>query len=201
MTDKTHESDGPVGGIVLAAGTGTRFDGENKLTKTLDGEPVVRRAVHSLVDSNVTDIIVVVGHESTAVTAAIDDLEVRIVHNERYKEGQSTSVHTGVKAAREGDWSGAVFALGDMPAVNPSTIDALVAAHVSEKGTIIYPVYEGKRGNPVLFDALHFDSLLDISGDRGGRQLIVESSGSFGVSVDDSGVIVDIDRKADLEDV
>lgn len=189
--------DGTVGGVLLAAGMGTRFEGGNKLLAEIDGEPVVRRAASALAASSVAGTVVVLGYQADAVGDALDGLGLAVWHNDRYEAGQSTSVAVGVDAARERGWDAAVFALGDMPFVDPGTVDAIVRAYEGGAGTVLAPRYEGTRGNPALFDSEHFEALADVTGDRGGRD-IVESAGEF-VAVDDPGILQDVDRNEDLD--
>lgn len=197
--EHTRRPDGgrTVGGVLLAAGLGTRFEGGNKLLARLDGKPIVRRAAETLLASTVEETVVVLGHEAEAVGDALDGLGIASRVNESYRDGQSTSVAVGVDAARDRGWNGAVFALGDMPAVDPGTVDTLVTAYAAGDRTVLAPEYDGRRGNPVLFDSEHFDALADVTGDRGGRD-IVEASGTL-VAVDDPGVHRDVDRVRDLD--
>lgn len=186
-----------VGAILLAAGESTRFEGGNKLLATVDGVPVVRRAARTLLATEVAGPVVILGHEAAAVREALAGLEVAFRVNEDFAAGQSTSVAAGVTAALAREWDAAVFALGDMPEVAPDSVARVVAAYRAGAGRVVAPTYEGKRGNPVLFDRRHFEDLASVSGDRGGRA-IVEAEGTF-VDVADPGVRRDVDRVADLD--
>jgi len=195
--DRNDREDPVVGGVLLAAGNSTRFGEENKLLAGIEGEPMVRRAARSLLGTSLDGVVAVLGHQAETVRDALDGLDVETRVNDDYGEGQSTSVAVGVTAARERSWDAAVFGLGDMPFVDPGSIDALVAVYRERDETAVAPSYEGQRGNPVLFDRKHFDALASVSGDRGGRE-IIERVGTL-VPVDDPGVRRDIDRPADLD--
>ena len=186
-----------VGGVLLAAGLGTRFEGGNKLLAEVDGEPVVRRAASTLAGTPLDGIVAVLGHEAEAVRTVLEELDLATRHNEDYNRGQSTSVATGVEAARERGWDAAVFALGDMPFIDPGTVDRLLAAYARGTESVLAPAHEGTRGNPVLFDSQHFDALADVTGDRGGRDIVADV-GTL-VAVDDPGVRRDVDRRRDLD--
>ena len=190
---------GRVGCVVLAAGTSSRFGDANKLLAEIEGEPLVRRAAASALASPVEAVVVVVGHEASAVRKALSGLDVGFATNDDYAAGQSTSVHAGVVAARERGWDAAVFALGDMPRVDPDSIERLLRAYAAGHGTILAAAYDRKRGNPTLFDAVHFDSLATIEGDTGGRELILGSDDGALVATDDPGVLRDVDRRADVD--
>jgi molybdenum cofactor cytidylyltransferase len=202
-TDDAEPDGAPatVVGLLLAAGTASRFGDEQKLLAELDGEPLVRHAARTLIDADIDGVVAVLGHERERVAAALPP-EVATVHNPDYADGQATTVARGVRAAADRGAAAAVFALGDMPCVAGETVDALVAAYRNPETTadIVVPTYEGRRGNPVLFGAAHFDALQDVSGDRGGRALF-DSYPVERVAVDDPGVHVDVDTAADLREL
>jgi len=204
---RTDGADAPrVAGVLLAAGTSSRFGDDNKLLATVDGEPVVRRAARTLVDAGVDPVVVVVGHEGNRVRDAVSDLPVEIVVNDAYEAGQSTSVRAGIGALGDTDTPGdadtppdaAVIALGDMPLVDPETVETLVAAYAAGAGDALAAAYDGDRGNPVLFDRRFFDRLVAVDGDVGGREILLESDASALVAVGDPGVRRDVDRPEDL---
>jgi len=190
-------SDPTVGAILLAAGRSERFGAQNKLLATIDGRPIVKLAARPLLEAPLDEHVAIVGDEGTAVGDALSvGFDVRC--NDRTEEGQHTSVHEGVAVARERDWDGAVFALGDMPFVAAETLERLVEAYRGGRGSVVVPVYDGTRGNPVLFDAAHFDALGGVSGDEGGREIVANYAGTVRVAVDDPGIRRDIDRPGDL---
>lgn len=186
-------------GVLLAAGTSSRFGETNKLLADLDGEPLVRHAARTLLGADLDGVVVVVGHEADAVEAALADLDLRVVRNPDYGEGLSTSVIQGVSAAREEDADAAAFLPGDMPGVDPSTVVALVDAYRAGLGTALAAACDGRRGNPVLFDRRHFEALLAVEGDVGGRPVLVGSEEGALVETGDPGVLADVDTTADLE--
>lgn len=192
-----REVDAAVAGILLAAGTSSRFGSGNKLLATVDGTPVVRRAAETLVAAPVDPVVVVVGYEAERVRTALAGLPVTSVENPDFRDGQATSVSVGVDAIADRA-AAAVFALGDMPFVAPDTVRALVAAYADGAGDALAAACEGQRGNPVLFDARYFGDLQDLSGDVGGRQ-ILQQEGTL-VETGDPGVRRDIDRPEDLVD-
>ncbi|WP_137285976.1 nucleotidyltransferase family protein [Halorussus salinisoli] len=197
-------------GALLAAGTGTRFDGENKLLADLDGDPIVAHSARTLAESSLDATVAVVGHDAEAVERALPD-EVRVVANPEYEQGQSTSVRRAVAAAREQDAEAVLFALGDLPRVSVETVEALLetyrestddseATDDPQTPGIVAPRYDGQRGNPVLFDARYFGDLASVEGDTGGRALL-ESEPVAWVDVPDPGIHRDVDTLADLREL
>lgn len=188
-----------IGSILLAAGMSRRFDNGNKLLAEIDGKTLVRHATESVLASPVDEVIVVVGYDEHMVREALSGLNVAFVTNNDYEAGQSTSVRAGVAAACERDWSAAIFALGDMPNVSPESIERLVRAYTANYGSILAVAYNHKRGNPTLFDAVHFDALARIEDDTGGRELIIKSDNAALVETNDPGVMYDVDYRDDLD--
>jgi molybdenum cofactor cytidylyltransferase len=198
--DAFERPDAVIRGVVLAAGTSSRYGAENKLTATVEGEPVVTRATRTLVESSLDGVTVVVGHEAELVREALSEFDVTIRVNEHYSAGQSTSLRAGITDASDRGADAALIALGDMPWVTTRTVDLLVDAYRYGIANILAAAYEGERGNPTLFGAEYFETLADIEGDVGGRELLTESGEAVGIETDDPGVRQDIDRPADLRD-
>jgi len=188
-----------IGGILLAAGESSRFQGGNKLLATYDGEPLVWHAGLALVQAGLDPLVAVVGHEADGVESAIAGLGFETVHNPDFADGQATSVSQAVEAIAGAD--AVVIALGDMPAVDPRSIEALVDAYRAGEADALAAAYEGKRGNPVVFDSRYFAELRDVEGDRGGRGILLAGGDSALVETGDRGVLADVDTRADLDDV
>ena len=52
-----------ISAILLAAGLSKRMDGENKLTKKINGIPLINYAIKNILGSAVDELIIVTGHE------------------------------------------------------------------------------------------------------------------------------------------
>ena len=79
-----------ISAVLLAAGASRRL-GRNKLLLEVGGRPVVRRAAAALLGAEVSEVIVVTGHEAEAVRRALGGLDVRLVHNPAFADGQAAS--------------------------------------------------------------------------------------------------------------
>jgi molybdenum cofactor cytidylyltransferase len=186
--------------VVLAAGRSLRMGAQNKLVVDILGAPMIARAVDALLAAAVERVVVVTGHEPERVQAALAGRDVTFAHNPDYAAGMSTSLRAGLRAlGPEAD--AALVCLGDMPWIAPAHVDALIDAFQPIEGReICVPIYQGKRGNPVLFGARFFDEMSQLQGDVGARALIdAHAEVVFQVPVDQSGVLVDVDTVAALE--
>lgn len=185
-----------IDGVVLAAGESRRFGSENKLLAPVDGKPLVCHAVDPLC-AVLPRVVVVVGTDADAVRDVLEGYPVECVENPDYSEGQATSLARGV-GQLDASVDGAVFALGDMPAVDPATVGLLVDAFAAGVGDPLVPAYDGQRGNPVLFGSQYFEQLATQTGDTGGRPVFQSAADTALVATGDPGVRRDVDRKSDL---
>jgi molybdenum cofactor cytidylyltransferase len=190
------EREADVAGVILAAGTSSRYGSANKLLERIDGDRIVARAIRPYLDAGLDPVIVVVGHEHERVRSALPG-GVMAVHNPDYAEGQASSVRTGVGAVAEGA-DAVVVGLGDMPFVRSETVRLLVRAFRAEVGDPLAAAVDGERGNPVCFGEQWFSALCDVDGDIGGRRLLLEAPDAALVETGDPGVRRDIDRPEDL---
>lgn len=187
-----------VHGVVLAAGTSSRYGAENKLLSSYEGEPLVRHAVETVVEADVDDVTVVLGHDAPQVAATVEEFDdVSVRANPDYEQGLATSVRAGVRGARDADADAVLVALGDMPAVSCRTVDNLVAVLRQGLASAAAAAYEGTRGNPVVFDRRYFDALERLDGDEGGRSVLLASDDAVAVETGDQGVVFDVDRPED----
>lgn len=183
-----------IAGLVLAAGRSTRMGGPNKLLEPLLGRPMVRHAAAAALGAQLSEVVVVTGHQSAAVEASLDGLPVRFTHNPDYAEGLSTSLRAGL-AAFGPQVDGVVVLLGDMPGVTAPLVRRLVKAFDPETGAhVVAPARGGRRGNPVLWGRRFFGELARVEGDVGGRHLLERHPEAVReVEAEDDGALIDVD--------
>jgi len=188
--------------VVLAAGRSTRMGGPNKLLADVGGKPMVRIAAEQALASKARPVVVVTGHQRERVEAALSGLPVTFVHNPDFADGLSTSLKAGVAALPQ-DVDGAIVCLGDMPHVDASLIDRLLAAFDPERGAlVVVPTIGGKRGNPVVWSRRFFPELAQLEGDVGARHLIASYPEAVAeVPVSGNAALLDIDTPDALDAV
>ena len=186
-------------GVILAAGSSSRYGETNKLLVEWEDTALVSHATETVSQSAVDATVVVGGEDCKRVQTAVADSDAIVVCNDAYSAGQSTSVRCGLRAARELNADAVIFALGDMPAIAVESIDVLVAAYRSDVGDALAAACDGIRGNPVLFGCRHFEALANITGDIGGRAVFRADDSAVLVETGDSGVLVDVDHPRDVE--
>ncbi|HEY5799475.1 MAG TPA: nucleotidyltransferase family protein [Burkholderiaceae bacterium] len=189
------------GAILLAAGRGERYDPlghNNKLLQTLpDGRLVVAASAQHIF-ATVSVAVAVVRDEDDAVAHVLRAAGCIVTSCLDAADGMGASLAHAARFVQERfpATQGWLVALGDMPLVQPATMQALLARLESGAG-IAVPCFEGRRGHPVAFDARYLADLAQLCANEGGRAILGANPVDY-VPVEDRGVVLDIDVPADL---
>lgn len=185
--------------VILAAGRSQRFGEENKMLHLINGEPMIKRTVDTVLNAGLGDVIVVTGQDADAVERTLQGLPIRCVRNATPWAGMGTSLATGANTV-SAEVQAMFVVLGDMPHLKTNTILNLLAAMDPQRGhDIVVPVHDGRRGHPVLFAKRYFTRLCALSGDTGAREILNKHPERVdAVNVDDPGTLIDIDTPDDV---
>lgn len=195
------KNDRRVGAVVLAAGRSARM-GEPKQLLRVGEETVLGRTLEKVRGARVEEIVLVLGHSAEEIrrdlpTAVLDGLN--IVVNQEYEAGMASSLREGLSAVSD-EMDAALIVLADQPFVRSETIDRIIGRYRASDAEIVIPCYDGRRGNPVLLDRSVFAEAMALQGDTGFRAIFGSHEADIErVDVDDSGVLLDIDDRADYE--
>ncbi len=183
-----------IAAVVLSAGESSRM-GRPKALLPIEGETFIGRIVASLKQTQVGKIVVVLGHNSDLLAAAIRPLAVEILINPNYKLGQLSSLQVAVRnLLPDADCDGILVHLVDHPYIDASLVDRMIQQFYESKKDIIVPRCHGKRGHPVLFSRALFDELLDAPIDQGAKAVVnAHGNGTLEIDTDEKGITVDID--------
>lgn len=181
--------------IVLAAGTSSRYGGENKLLQPFDGGSVLRTVVQRMREGGVASVIVVTGHQAGEIRAALAGADVTFAHNERYQTGeQVSSIKAGLASAAALGADAALIMLGDMPLLQAEIVRRLTRAYALGCGGIIAPRYGAIRGHPVLIARRFWPQAHALPDGAPMRQLLEAHSGDVALlQVNTDSVLRDVD--------
>jgi len=113
----------------------------------------------------------------------------------------SDSLKAGWKhLCARGDLDAIMISLADQPLVTAGTIDKLIRCFSDSGEPICLPVFDGRRGRPVVIAPGLGDEILALEGDRGARSILAKHHEEIAeVAVASDEVHLDFDRPGDLE--
>ena len=159
-----------ISAILLTAGQSKRMCGENKLTKKIQGIPLIKHSVENILSSSIDELIVVVGYQKEIIEKLIDkNVKIKFVFNKNFESGMASSIKTGLNHLSD-DTEAFFICLGDMPMVNKDVFNLLIKSKNNKE--IIVPTYNGKQGNPVLFSKSMKKQIMTIEGDAGAKKIL-----------------------------
>ena len=181
-----------IGGLVLAAGAGTRFGSESKLLAPINGRPLLEHAVvAACAVAELEHVVVVLGASHEQLLLAVRFGRAQPVVCDEWEAGQSASLRCGLGAL-----AGAgrvIVTLGDQPLIPAALIRRFVELPAGARA-----VYGGRPGHPVVLGAEQIQALQAITGDRGARDLL---TGGLEVECSDLWSGRDVDTTQDLEEI
>ena len=183
-------------GVVLAAGSATRFGGDKLLAELGMGRCIAEISCAKLRPA-VDRLIAVVrpGAGELAARLGAAGAEVCIVADPA--QGMGASLAHGVAQAPDAD--GWLIALADMPLVADADVMRIAAA-LRAGAAIAVPVALGRRGHPVGFAHRFFAELTALNGDTGARAILARYAADIvEVPVSDANTWHDVDTGDDLE--
>lgn len=184
-----------VNGLVLAAGESRRM-GRPKALLLFQNLTFLEAILQCLRSAGISRTVVVLGHSAQEIQLTADFGTADVVVNAQYRLGQTSSLQAALRAIPDAD--GALLCLVDHPAIKPETVRRLVGVFEEAKAPVVAPVYEGRRGHPVVIARTMFPELLALSPDQGANAVVRKYRGaSVEVPVDDPGVVQDIDTLDD----
>jgi len=164
-----------------------------KMLLTFNGRTMIENVIVNVTRSDVDNTMVVLGAGRDALIELIRKSSVKYCYNDNYKEGMLSSVKCGFRNLPS-DFEAVLVFQGDQPMITPKAINMVIEAYrLSGKGIVI-PVYEKKRGHPLLIDRKYRDEIEKLDTREGLRSLAYQFSDDvLEVETDDPGILRDFD--------
>ena len=161
-----------ISAIVTAAGESPRM-GRPKPLLPWQGVPLLRYQVDSLVAAGVDEVVVVLGHRYESVRQAVPDTSSKIVYNQDYRHGKTTSVIKGVGSLSSISTDLVLLAV-DQP--RPAKLIAsVIDNHIRNNALITSPRYQGRGGHPLIFSASLRNELESITSEGQGIREVFDA--------------------------
>lgn len=191
-----------IGAVILAAGQSQRM-GKNKMCLQLGGKPIFKWVIENILDGGFSQkeiCLVVSSHWDIRAQKEFKPFNnIHVVINDKAFMGQSTSLQAGIRFFYQ--TKGVFFFLGDQPFIHPEDIFKLRKVAKASNDSIVLPVEKDNFwGNPTFFPKKFYTSLMNVKGDKGGRDLIQNPQNKIcKVTVEKSHIHFDLDTPEDYE--
>ncbi len=157
--------------VILSGGASSRM-GSPKALLAYEGRPFLEHLLDITSQPEIGVRRVVLGADAEPIAKAIQQLKAdEIVINEEWEKGQLSSIQAGLRSLPAGT-DGMLLCLIDHPLISTALVQELIAQFYKTKKTIVLPVYEGRRGHPVIFAASLYDELLHAPLETGARAVV-----------------------------
>ena len=183
--------------IILAAGYSSRMQSFKPLL-LLGSQTIIERVIRTYLQQGL-DIYLVVGYRQADLRKQLANEPITIVENQDYQTGMFSSVITGMRSLPL-SYVSCILTPVDNPLIRPFTIKLLIEASRRYPGQIIYPLYRGQRGHPVVIPMSLKTEILEWK-EEGGLKAVLKVHDGLAreIKVPDKYILQDVDTPEDFQ--
>jgi molybdenum cofactor cytidylyltransferase len=156
--------------VILSGGASSRM-GSPKALLPYQGRPFLEHLLEITMRPEIVARKVVLGADADSIAKAIPLKAHEMVINPAWEKGQLSSIQAAVRKLPAGT-DGMILCLIDHPLISSALVGELIQQFYKSKKPIVLPVYEGRRGHPVIFAASLYDELLRAPLETGARAVV-----------------------------
>ena len=163
--------------VILSGGASSRM-GSPKALLPYQGRPFLEHLLEVTAHREISVRRVVLGAHAEPIAKAVNLKADEIVINEDWESGQLSSIQAALRSLPP-QTDGVLLCLIDHPLISSALVQELIDQFLKTKGPIVLPVYEGRRGHPVIFSAILYDELLHAPLETGARAVVWAHKGEI----------------------
>ena len=185
-----------VTGIIMASGFSRRM-GKDKLLMEIKNKKIIELIIEAAKRSNLDEIILICRLKEIGDIGK--SYNIKTIYNKKAQLGQSQSIILGIENSKNSSY---MFLVADQPFINHLLINELINCYRKNKDKIIVPSDNNEINMPTIFPQKFKEELLQIKGDKGGREIIQNNPKSIKMmKVDDGNLLKDIDTIEDYNKI
>jgi molybdenum cofactor cytidylyltransferase len=156
--------------VILSGGASSRM-GSPKALLAYQGRPFLEHLLEATAHRQIGLRRVVLGAHAEPIARAIDLKPDEIVINEDWEKGQLTSIQAALRSLPPGT-DGILLCLIDHPLISADLVHELIEHFYKSKKLIVLPIYEERRGHPLIFSSALYEELLHAPFETGARAVV-----------------------------
>jgi molybdenum cofactor cytidylyltransferase len=167
--------------------------GSPKALLQIKGNTFLQHIVDTVRRAGLENIIAVIGHDAENIRSKFPDNAVQFIVNENYQKGQLSSIQTVIKNIPK-EVDAILVCPIDRPLVSSGLVQNLLSEFIKSKPPVVIPIYDAKRGHPIIFSSSVFPELMRAPLDIGARAVVwAHHNEVVEVPTNEEGVLINID--------
>ncbi len=184
--------------VILSGGSSSRM-GSPKALLPYQGRPFLQHLLEVTVHPKIGVRRVVLGAHAEPIAKSIDLPADEIVINDEWEKGQLSSIQAAIRSLPTGT-DGLLLCLIDHPLISGDLVNELIEQFYLTRAKIVLPVYEGRRGHPVIFPASLYDELLNAPMEKGARAVVwAHAAEVFELPTNEEGCVLNLNDPETLQ--